>query len=127
MIPAPAHEPQRSRYSWRGALVACCLNMVGMPMDLLLAARDIPNMPAWAPLMSSATGAALVIILLARRRNPTGRLAAIVFLVNTGVLVVALLAANPAALPAATMRSTLRRTSSAASSDRRSVFCSANR
>jgi hypothetical protein len=90
MIAAVPHEPQRSQYSWRGALVACCLNMAGMPMDLLFASRDIPNLPAWAPLMSSATGALLVIILLARRRNPTARLSAIVFLVNTGVLLVAL-------------------------------------
>jgi hypothetical protein len=90
MIAAPQHESPRSQYAWRGALVACCLNMAGMPMDLLFAARDIPDMPAWPSLMSSATGALLVIILLARRRNPTARLAAIVFLVNTGVLLVAL-------------------------------------
>ena len=89
MIPPAPHESQRSQYSWRGALIACGLNAIGMPMDLVLG-RDIPNMPTWPPLMSSATGAVLVIVMLARRRHPTARLATTVFLLNTLVILVAL-------------------------------------
>jgi len=89
MIPAATHETQRSQYSWRGALLACGLNAVGMPMDLLVS-RDIPNMPAWPPFASSAAGAALAIVMLARRRHPTARLATTVFLLNTLAILVAL-------------------------------------
>ena len=61
---------------------------------------------------------------LATRPAPTGSPA---FAITMGMVVVALLAANAAAVPATTIRSTLRRTRSAASSGRRSFFCSANR
>jgi hypothetical protein len=88
MTPSP-HEPPQSRYNWRGALVACCLNAIGMPLDLLLAG-DIPGMPRWPPLTSSAVGVLLVIVLLARRRHPTVRLARTAFLVNTAIILVAL-------------------------------------
>ena len=44
-----------------------------------------------------------------------------------GMVVVAFFAANASVLPETTIRSTLRRTRSAASSGRRSFFCSANR
>jgi hypothetical protein len=89
MIPAPPHETQRSQYSWRGTLVACCLNVVGMPLDILLG-REVPSMPTWAPLLSGAAGALLAIVMLARRRRSTARLCTTVFLLNTLVIVVAL-------------------------------------
>ena len=89
MIPAPPHETQQSQYSWRGTLVACCLNMAGMPIDLFLG-RDVPGIPVWPPLISSAAGALLAIVMLARRRRPTARLAQTVFLLNTLVIVVSL-------------------------------------
>jgi hypothetical protein len=89
MIPAPRHGPQRSRYAWRGALVACGLNAIGLPFDLLLG-REVANMPVWPSLASGAAGALLAIVLLARRRRPTARLAMAVFMVNTAVILVAL-------------------------------------
>jgi hypothetical protein len=89
MIPALALELPESRYAWRGSLVACVLNAVGMPLDIMMA-RGIPNMPAWPPLMSSAAGLVLVSVLVARRRHPTIRLARTVFLLNTAVILVAL-------------------------------------
>jgi len=89
MIAAPPRGPQQSRYSWRGALLACGLNAIGVPFDLLLA-REVPNMPAWPSLASGATGAALAIVLLVRRQRPTARLAMAVFMVNTAVILVAL-------------------------------------
>ena len=61
---------------------------------------------------------------LATKPAPTGSPA---FAITMGMVVVALLAANAGAVPATTIRSTLRRTKSAASSGRRSGFCSANR
>ena len=61
---------------------------------------------------------------LATKPAPTG---SPTFVITMGMVVVALLAANAARVPATTIRSTLRRTRSAASSGRRSVFCSANR
>ena len=61
---------------------------------------------------------------LATKPAPTGSPALVI---TIGMVVVALLAANAAGVPEATIRSTLRRTKSAASSGRRSGFCSANR
>jgi hypothetical protein len=89
MIPVPAHDSHQSRYNWRGALVACGLNAIGMPIDLLLT-REIPGVPGWPPLMSSATGVLLILVLIARRRHPTHRLATTAFLINTAAILVAL-------------------------------------
>lgn len=89
MIPAPPHETQQSQYRWRGALIACGLNAIGMPLDLFLA-RSVPDMPRWPSLASGATGVLLMILLLARRRRPTTRLTATVFLANITVIVCAL-------------------------------------
>ena len=93
MTAAPArslsHKAQQSQYAWRGALIACGLNAVGLPMDFLMA-RNVPGMPAWPALMSSATGIALAIVLLIRRRRPTVRLSTTIFLLNNAVIMVAL-------------------------------------
>jgi hypothetical protein len=89
MIPAPPPDSHESRYAWRGALLACLLQAIGMPLDILLT-EDIPGMPSWPPLMSSATGLLLVIVLVAYRRQPNIRLATTVFLLNTAVILVAL-------------------------------------
>lgn len=89
MIPAPPHEVQQSHYRWRGAVVACGLNAVGMPLDILMS-RGIPDMPRWPPLVSSAAGLLLIIVLVARRQHPTARLARTVFLLNTAVILVSL-------------------------------------
>jgi len=89
MIAPPLPEVQESRYAWRGALIACLLNAIGLPLDTLLA-KGVPGMSWWPSLMSSATGLLLVIALLADRRRPTIRLAATVFLLNTVVILVAL-------------------------------------
>ena len=58
---------------------------------------------------------------LATRPAPTG---SGTFVITMGMVVVAFFAANAAVVPATTIRSTLRRTKSAASSGRRSGFCS---
>jgi len=90
MIPAaPAHELQESHYRWRGALVACALNAIGMPLDIFVG-RDVPGMPKWPSLMSAAAGLLLAVVLLVRRRHPTYRLCAAVFLLNNAVILVAL-------------------------------------
>jgi len=89
MMLAPPHESQRSQYSWRGTLIACGLNAIGMPMDIWFG-RDVPNLPIWAPIASGAAGVVLAIVLLARRRHPTARLCTRVFLLNTLVILVAL-------------------------------------
>src|SRR5262249_5183316 len=61
---------------------------------------------------------------LATRPNATGSPARVI---TMGMVVVAFFAANATPIPETTMRSTLRRTNSAARSDMRSGFCSANR
>src|SRR5207247_20370 len=61
---------------------------------------------------------------LATKPSPTGSGKPVI---TIGMVVVAFLAANTGALPTATIRFTFRRTKSAASSGRRSGFCSANR
>jgi hypothetical protein len=60
-----------------------------MPLDIALSA-DVPGMPWWPPLSSSAVGLSLVIVLIARRRQPNIRLATTVFLVNVAVILAAL-------------------------------------
>jgi hypothetical protein len=74
---------------WQGALVAALLNMLTTPIDLWLG-RGIPGMPIWAPLASSACGALLVALLLARRRRPSAAFNRTVFLLNLGAIIVAL-------------------------------------
>lgn len=86
---ASTPESQQSQYSWRGTLVACGLNAIAMPLDIVLS-RDVPHMPVWPPLSSSAAGLLLAIVLLIRRRHPTARLAARVFLLNLAVMLAAL-------------------------------------
>ena len=61
---------------------------------------------------------------LATKPAPTGSAA---LAITMGMVVVAFFAANAVGAPVTTIRSTLRRTKSAASSGRRSGFCSANR
>ena len=53
-------------------------------------ARNVPGMPLWPALMSSATGVVLAIVLLAHRRRPTIRLSMAVFMLNNAVILVAL-------------------------------------
>ena len=89
MIPAHPQELQQSQYRWRGALVACALNAIGMPLDILVG-RDVPGIPKWPPLMSATVGLLLAIVLLVRRRHPTYRLCTTVFLLNNAVILVAL-------------------------------------
>jgi len=89
MIPAPPHEIQESHYRWRGAVVACALNAVGMPLDILMS-RGVPNMPRWPPLMSSAVGLTLVVVLFAGRRHPVTRLSTTAFVLNTAAILVSL-------------------------------------
>jgi hypothetical protein len=60
-----------------------------MPLDIALA-REIPHMPRWPSLMSSAAGILLMIVLVARRRRPTVRLATTAFLVNIAAILAAL-------------------------------------
>lgn len=87
--PLPSHKVQQSQYSWRGALIACGLNAIGLPMDLLMA-RKVPGMPLWPALASGAAGVVLAIVLLLRRRHPTIRLSTAVFVLNNAVILVAL-------------------------------------
>ena len=89
MIPAPSEDGHQARNAWRGALWACGLNAVGMPLDILIA-RGVPNMPRWPPLASGAAGVLLMLVLFAHRRRPTARLAGTTFLVNIAVMLVAL-------------------------------------
>jgi hypothetical protein len=89
MIPPPSEDGHQARNAWRGALWACGLNAVGMPLDILIA-RDVPNMPRWPPLLSAAAGVLLMLVLFAQRRRPTTRLARATFLVNIAVMLVAL-------------------------------------
>jgi len=89
MIPQPSENGHHARNAWRGALWACGLNAVGMPLDILMA-REVTDMPRWPPLVSSAAGVLLLIVLFAFRRRPTARLATTTFLVNTAVIVAAL-------------------------------------
>jgi hypothetical protein len=86
MISPPSEDGHHARNAWRGAAWACGLNAVGMPLDILMA-REVPDMPRWPPLVSSAAGVLLLIVLFAYRRQPTVRLARTTFLVNTAVIV----------------------------------------
>lgn len=89
LAPSLSPKAQKSQYSWRGALVACGLNAIGMPMDFLMA-HHVPGIPVWPSLMSSATGVVLAILLLLYRRRPTIRLSMTAFTLNIAVILVAL-------------------------------------
>jgi hypothetical protein len=82
-------KPQQSQYSWRGALISCGLNAIGLPMDYLMA-RHVPGMSVWPALVSSATGIVLAIVLIVHRRRPTIRLSTTVFILNNAVILAAL-------------------------------------
>ena len=89
MIPPLSDDGHEARNAWRGAVWACSLNAIGMPLDLLIG-RDVPHLPRWAPLVSAAVGVLLVIVLVADRKHPTARLARTTFLVNIAVMLVSL-------------------------------------
>jgi len=89
MTTVPAYRSQSSQYSWRGALIACGLNTVGLSMDALMF-RHLPAMPIWPSVTSAAAGVALGILLLVRRRRPTMRLSTTVFLINNAFILFAL-------------------------------------
>jgi hypothetical protein len=89
MIPALPEDSQESRYAWRGAMLACALNAIGMPLDIVLT-TDVPGMPWWPAVSSSAVGLMLAVALVAFRARPTFRLATTVFMLNTAVMLVAL-------------------------------------
>jgi hypothetical protein len=89
IIASPARPSDQSQYSWRGALVACGLNAIGMPLDLVVGG-GVPQMPKWPSLASGAAGAVLAIVLLVRRRHPTLRLSTTVFVVNNAFILVGL-------------------------------------
>jgi len=89
MISARPHQSEESQYAWRGAVLSCVLNAVGLPLDILLS-RDVPGMPAWPPLASSAIGVLLLFVLVAHRRRPTTVIVTTVFMLNIAVILVAL-------------------------------------
>jgi hypothetical protein len=89
MKTVPSYKSQSSQYSWRGALIACGLNTIGLSMDLVLA-RDVPGMPIGPSLTSAGAGVLLAIVLLVRRKRPTTRLSTTVFLINNAFILVAL-------------------------------------
>jgi hypothetical protein len=84
---SPAELAQR--HAWRGALVAAALNAVAMPVDSLLG-RAVPGLPLWPNLLSAGIGAALVVVLVLRRKSTTVPWAALAFLVNTAATLIAL-------------------------------------
>jgi len=89
MKPSYKDDPHQARNAWRGAIWACALGAVGMPLDLLVG-HDVPNLPWWPPVASSAVGLLLIGILVLRRRRATTRLAQAAFLINNAVIIAAL-------------------------------------
>jgi hypothetical protein len=85
-MPATGLEQLRRVSAWRVVLVACLLNFVGSPIDLLIASR-VPGMPLWPALASSAVGAILSLTLIARRRRASVLESSITFLVNIAAIV----------------------------------------
>ncbi len=79
----------RDKTAWRNAVVAVALNIVGMPLELLIA-RAIPGVPLWPPLASIAIAVVLLGVLIARRRTPSVALGNTVFLLNIFAIAIAL-------------------------------------
>src|SRR5262249_26156451 len=73
-------ELQRVR-ALRAVIVACLLNAVGSPMDLLIGSR-IQGMPSWPAISSGAVGAVLAGALVVRR-HASIRTSSVALLVNT--------------------------------------------
>jgi hypothetical protein len=85
----PNHDAHEARNAWRGAIWSCALSATGLSVDVVLA-RHVPDMPRWAPLMASAVGLLLIVVLIAVRQRPNTRVATVVFLLNIAVILVAL-------------------------------------
>jgi hypothetical protein len=84
----------RARNAMRGAMAAAALNVVGMPIDYMIG-RATPTVPLWPNVASALVGAALLVLLLARRKQPSVTLGSAAFLVNTAAIVTALVVAAP--------------------------------
>jgi hypothetical protein len=91
---APADQHRRTTLAMRGAVWSSVLNVVGMPIDLMIA-RD-NGMPWWPNLFSIATGVALLGVLVLRRKQASVRLGSAIFLANAAVIIVALWFGNAA-------------------------------
>jgi hypothetical protein len=83
----------RERRAWRGSIVAVLLNLVGMPIDMLIA-RSIARAPLWPNVMSILVAAVLLAILVARRHERRVWVANLVFLVSAFTIVTALWFSN---------------------------------
>jgi hypothetical protein len=78
-------QSQPDRIAWRGALIAAVLGAVGSPIDLLISS-GLPDFPRWPPVAAAIACATIAIVLLVRWRHPNRKLAATLFLLNTGVV-----------------------------------------
>jgi len=88
-----AADMTSARIAWRGSLLAAALNVVGSPLEILVA-RGVPDMPLWPPLAAAAVGLALLVYLIAGRNHPTRAGAAATMLVNTAAIVAMLIMTN---------------------------------
>jgi hypothetical protein len=84
-----AEQEWRATMAWRGAIAATALNIVGMPVDLVVA-RGIPEVPTWPAFASMTVGALLFVVLLVCKKRPSVALGNTVFLLNTLAIIVAL-------------------------------------
>jgi hypothetical protein len=83
-VSAPA-DTTLARLAWRGSLLAAVLNVLGSPLELVVA-RDVHGMPHWPPLAAGAVGLVLLAYLVRGRSSPTRAGAAVTMLVNTAAI-----------------------------------------
>jgi hypothetical protein len=88
-------EQWRIRSAWRGATAAVVLNLVGMPLDLVIA-RGVPGVPIWPNLVDIGMAATLLVGLLYLRGRPSLRTSHVLFFANVLAIIVALWFTNSA-------------------------------
>jgi hypothetical protein len=83
-----ADSRDRARTSFRAAVAAAGLNVVGMALEWVISPAQ--PAPRWAQALSIAVGLVLLLVLWTRRRTPSVALGSAAFTVNTLAIVLAL-------------------------------------
>ena len=81
------------RDAWFGATAAGLLNALGMLLELAIV-RKTPGVSAQPAALSALVGFLLLLVLFVRRNRPSVKWAAVIYLLNTGAVIAALVATN---------------------------------
>jgi hypothetical protein len=81
------------REAWLGTMIAASFNALGMLVEVALL-QKIPGVSARPAVLSGLVGLMLLMVLFSRRNTPSVEWASVLYMVNTGSVVTALLLTN---------------------------------